>query len=98
MSQFDVHRLRNGELVVDCQTDLLSVLETRLVIPLVDPETVPGPLPRLHPLFEIEGEEVLLATHLAAAIPARELGDAVASLATCDLAIGNALDFLIGGF
>ena len=34
MPQFDVYRLRDGELVVDCQADILSGLNTQLVIPL----------------------------------------------------------------
>ena len=98
MSQYDVHRLRSGELMMDCQSNFLSALQTRLVIPLVDPDTVPGPLPRLHPLFEVEGDRMLLATHLAAAIPNGELGYPIASLAPYDLTIGNAIDFLVSGF
>jgi toxin CcdB len=98
MAQYDVHRLQSGELVLNCQSDFLGLLTTRMVVPLVDPDSVPGPLLRLHPLFEIEGNSVLLATHLAGAVPVGELGYPVASLAQHDLTIGNAIDFLIDGF
>jgi toxin CcdB len=97
MAQYDIHRLRSGELVVDCQTDFLDILQTRVVVPLVDPEAVPAPLPRLHPLFGIDGGRFLFAAHLMAAIPAHELGSAIGSLACEDLTIGNALDFLLTG-
>lgn len=97
MAQFDVHRLKSGELVLDCQSNFLDILETRLVIPLVDPATVPDPLPRLHPLFDVEGERLLLATHWAGAVPLRDIGACVASLAQHDFTIGNALDFLLTG-
>ncbi len=96
MAQYDVHRLRNGSLVVDCQSNFLDVLQTRLVIPLVDLDAVPAALPRLHPLIDVSGKTMLLATHLIAAIP--ELGPEGASLAAHDFTIGNAIDFLLGGF
>lgn len=97
MAQYDVHRLRSGELVLDCQSDFLSALQTRLVVPLVDPQSVPGPLPRLHPQFDVDGERLLLATHLAGAIPVGELGYPVASLPDHNFTIINALDFLLTG-
>jgi toxin CcdB len=97
MSQYDVHRLRSGELVLDCQANFLEMMGTRLVIPLVDPEDVPDALPRLHPVFDVAGNTMLLATHLAAAIPTWELRARVVSLAQHDFTIGNALDFLLTG-
>lgn len=97
MAQYDVHRLRDRELVVNCQADFLNVLHTRVVVPLVDPNVVPAPLSRLHPLFEVGGRTMLLATHLAGAISAGELGRPVASLAEQHLTVGNALDFLLTG-
>ena len=97
MAQFDVCRLSDGNLVVDCQADLLDHLTTRFVVPLVDPGSVPGPLKGLHPVFEIGDEKLLLATHLAASVPASELGKRIASLQRHYLTIGRALDFLFAG-
>ena len=37
MSQFDVYRIPDGPLVVDCQTDLLNYLQSRFVVPLLPP-------------------------------------------------------------
>lgn len=97
MAQFDVCRLSDGNLVVDCQADLLDHLTTRFVVPLVDPGTVPGPLRQLHPVFEIGDQQLLLATHLSASVPAGELGQRVLSLQGHYLTIGRALDFLLAG-
>jgi toxin CcdB len=97
MAQYDVHRLRDGDLVLDCQANFLDAFKTRIAIPLVDPDSVPAPLPRLHPLFEVRGEKLLLATHLVGAIPAGELGRRVGSLANDSFRITNAIDFLRTG-
>jgi toxin CcdB len=97
MAQYDLHRLHSGDLVIDCQTDFLNVLQTRLVVPLINPDSVPDALPRLHPLFDIDGDRLLMATHLAASIPSGELGYPVASLASENYTIINAIDFLLTG-
>lgn len=97
MAQFGVHRLASGEWVVDCQTDELSNLPTRFVAPLLDPDLVPDPIKALHPIFEIDGRELLLATHASAAISRNELGDPLHSLERHRYTILNALDFLLTG-
>ena len=38
MAKYDVYRLRGDTLVVDCQADLLSDLQTRFVVPLIPAE------------------------------------------------------------
>jgi len=98
MAQFDVHRLANRRrLVLDCQTDLLDHIDSRFVVPLIPRENAPPPARRLNPVFEIEGAEHVMLTQSAAAIPRRELGEKVASLADRDHEIINALDFLLTG-
>ena len=98
MAQFDVHESRLGEeLLLDCQSDLLDHFDTRLVIPLVPTQTAQM-LPRLHPTFEIEGAQHILATQLASAVSVEELGPCVISLADRRYDILNALDVLITGF
>lgn len=96
MAQFDVYALGDG-LVVDCQSDFLDHLQTRLVIPLVHPEIVPQALGRLHPTFTVDDQTVLLATHLAGAVQTADLGPKIGSLDAQYLRVTNAIDFLIGG-
>lgn len=97
MPQYDVHPLEGAGLVVNCQADLLDQLTARVVIPLVDPATVAGPLTRLHPLFDIADTRLLMATHLIGAVPVAALGPTVASLTRKQLTIIGALDVLSAG-
>lgn len=98
MAQFDVHHGRDGgALLLDCQSDLLDHLETRLVIPLL-PDRTAHELPRLHPVFDIDGESLILATQLASAVDVRDLGPRVASLSERRYEILNAIDLLLTGY
>ncbi|WEK47253.1 MAG: CcdB family protein [Candidatus Andeanibacterium colombiense] len=98
MAQFDVYANSFGDgLLLDCQSDLLSHLNVRLVAPLLAPENAPAPAGRLNPLFEIGGEPYLMVTQYSGALEVRELGRKVASLAAHDREIMNALDFLLTG-
>lgn len=96
LSQFDVHRLGNG-LVVDCQSDLLSHLNTRVVVPLIPRARAPRPARRFNPVFAIEGDEHVMATQFISAVERRELGAVVTSLADRSFEITGALDVLISG-
>jgi toxin CcdB len=98
MAQFHVYRLANGALVIDCQSDLVDGFATRLTVPLVPPGNINRPLPRLLPLFSIEGVEYVMATPFAAAIPARELGHSIADLSAESYTVTGALDMLLSGF
>lgn len=98
MAQYDVHPFEGMGFVVDCQSNLLDHLSTRVVVPLVDPTTVPAPLTRLHPTFSIQGDRLLMATHLIGAVPTSTLGPPVSSLDTEHHTITNAIDFLVTGF
>ncbi|NIJ39106.1 toxin CcdB [Sphingopyxis panaciterrae] len=96
MAQFDVHESRLGELLLDCQSDLLSHFSTRFVIPLMSEQTA-RTLPRLHPVFSIDGTQHILATQLASAVDIEDLGPKIASLADQRSDILNALDVLLTG-
>jgi toxin CcdB len=99
MARLDVHRQPDGTLVLDCQADILSGLNTRLVVPLLPPEDAPGvAADRLNPTFEIGSDTVVMFTQFASAIPVRELGAPVASLAEEHSTIMNALDMLLTGY
>ena len=69
-----VHRLDNGVLVVDVQSDLLNPTSTRVVVPLIPATILNGAQPgRLTPIFEIEGQRMMLLPLQMAAIPLREM-------------------------
>lgn len=98
MAQFDVHKLVNRPgLVIDCQTDLLDHLASRLVVPLLPCAKAPPRAGRLNPVFQIKGTEHIMLTQSAAAIHRNDLGERIASLADRDREIMNALDFLLTG-
>ncbi|MDB5376245.1 MAG: CcdB-like protein [Rubritepida sp.] len=100
MARFDLFRRARGApgYLLQVQSDFLDALETRVVAPLLPPAAVPLPVRDLHPRFEIEGEPFLMATQLLGAIPRRELGRSVGSLAEHRDEITRALDTLLIGF
>jgi toxin CcdB len=99
VAKFDVYRLKGAAtLVVDCQADLLEDLATRFVAPLLPEADVPQPLARPNPRFTVGGRNLIMATHLASAVPVRELDARVATLVHEQDAISNALDMLLSGF
>jgi toxin CcdB len=99
MARFDVYRDGSDVgLLLDCQSDLLSHLNTRFVVPLRPPENAPIPARRLNPVFTVNDRPYVMLTQYAAAITVREFGPAVMSLAHEDMAIINALDMLISGY
>jgi toxin CcdB len=99
MPQFDVYRnVAEPGYLLDCQSDMLSNLRTRLVVPLLPPDYAPLPSRRLNPTLRVEGGEVVMMTHFASAVPARTLGGAVGSLAHEHTTIMNAFDMLLSGY
>jgi toxin CcdB len=97
MARFDVYRHDGAGFLLDCQADILAELNTRLVVPLLPRGEGPPPMTRLNPRFSVAGEEVIMYTQFAAAIPRRELIEVVASLAEEDRTIMNAIDMLLSG-
>lgn len=97
MARFDVYRDSAGDLLLDCQADVLRHLNTRFVVPLLPPETAEA-AHRLNPVFEIEGEQLVMYTQFASSIAVEQLKVFVVSLARNDFQIGSALDMLIGGY
>lgn len=98
MARFDVYRLTTGDIAIDCQSDLLDHLSTRFTVPLVPPDRLPAAVPGLHPSFEIDGESMVMATHLAGAIPVRALREKVASLRDREYVVQRAIDTLSGSY
>jgi len=100
MARFDLFRRARGApgYLLQVQNDVLDTLETCVVAPLLPPADLPLPMGGLHPRFEIAGEPFLMATQLLGAIPRRELGGPVGSLAEHRDEINRALDTLLTGF
>lgn len=99
MARFDVYRgLGRADLLLDCQSDLLRDLNTRLVVPLLRPDRAPLPARRLNPVFVIDGIPQVMVTQFAATVALRDLGLPIASLTAHDSDILNALDMLISGY
>jgi toxin CcdB len=105
MARFDVFRnsgthAADVPFLLDVQSDLLHGLETRVVVPLRRRDRFPAsqiPM-RLMPVFMIEGIDCLLETPKLAAVPLRLLKQPMQSLASEQVVINTALDFLFQGF
>ena len=98
LAQFEVFRTNDdGELVIDCQSDLLRHLNTRFVVPLMPLDRAPTPAGRLNPLFDIEGTRVSMVTQFAGSVAAGELTEFVCSVADHRHEVIGAIDVLTGG-
>ncbi|HEV2568052.1 CcdB family protein [Sphingomonas sp.] len=98
MARFDYHRSESGGYVLDCQADLLSHLNTRLVVPLILLAEAPTPAARLNPVFVVDGEQMVMVTQFASAMFVKQLGPPLGSLGIHDRMIMDALDMLQTGF
>jgi toxin CcdB len=98
MAQFDVHILPDGTMVINLQSDLLSGYPTTLVAPLLPEDELPVGRSRMHPMFQIDGQRLLLAPQLVSAVPSRSLGRVTASLGDHDYVIKGALDMVLSGY
>ncbi|WP_404419267.1 CcdB family protein [Marinospirillum sp.] len=99
MARFDFFENEGGAgYLLDVQSDLLSGLNTRVVVPLLPKPSAPFPAQRLNPVFSIEGQELVMATQFMAAVPEGELRSGVGSLTEQQDEISAALDMLFLGF
>jgi toxin CcdB len=89
----------SGEIpyLLDIQANLLADLHTRVVVPLVKARSFGRRAMRLHPEFTIDGQDVVMATHLVAAVRKQTLGSAVASLQDKRDVVLNAIDVFWSG-
>lgn len=105
MPQFTAYRNKNpaskGDVpyVLDVQSDLLSGLGTRVVVPLFIKKAAGiKPFTKLTPEFQIDGKKLVLMTPQLAGISAKDLGAPAADLSSQRNVIISALDLLITGF
>ena len=96
MAQFDLYRLKDGQLVVDLQTDLIGIDASRIVAPLREAGRYTA-CPGLTPSIEAEGATWIVRVQELAAVPGAELRDPVGSLAEHRDALKRAFDILIDG-
>ncbi|EKE69365.1 MULTISPECIES: CcdB family protein [Roseobacteraceae] len=96
MAQFDLYRLKGGQLVVDLQTDLIGIDASRIVAPLRDASRYAA-FPGLTPSVEVAGTAWIVRVQELAAVPGSELREPVGSLADHHDALKRALDILIDG-
>lgn len=104
MAQFSVHKNKNPKTrstypyLVDVQSDLLSDLGTRVVVPLIKRAgSSKKSIKTLMPIVRVDGQEFIMIVPQLAGILRRDLGDAVANVAQHRDDVVAALDLLITG-
>lgn len=104
MPQFAVHRNPNPAsrtaypLLLDVQSDLVSDLGTRVVVPLCPASAMKGRLMKtLTPVLAVEGKDYVMLTPQLAGVSRAQVGAKVADLAGRRNEIIAALDLLITG-
>ncbi len=105
MARFTVYRNKNPgsktvfPYLVDVQSDLLSTMETRVVIPLTRaPGLTKRPVSQLTPAIQFQDEFYVLMTPHMAGIATRDLGPSVGSLEGWRDTVMSAVDFLLSGY
>ena len=103
MARFHVYLNRDDDpgsppLLLDVQSDLLSHLPTRVVVPLMPEARFPIVHRRLHPILMVDGKPFVMVTTAIIGIDARLLGREVGSLEAAHSTIVDALDFVFQGY
>jgi toxin CcdB len=99
--QYDVHRSpgrnqRAVPFVVVVQSNRFREAARQVVVPLVAAEAFGIADSDIGPHFQVDGQSVVLDPLQITNVPLRVLGAAVASLASEDVRIINAMDALLG--
>ncbi|URI10793.1 CcdB family protein [Aquincola tertiaricarbonis] len=98
MARFHVYaNSEGGGLLLDVQANLLSHLNTCVVVPLLPLAQAPKPAMVLNPVFKIDGVDCMMATQFLAAVPRRVLGPEKARLVDQADVVVSALDCLFQG-
>ena len=99
MARFDLYLSQDQDgYLLDVQSDLLSDLNTRVVVPLMSLDRAPKPATILNPVFDIHELPHVMVTQFLSAVPISLLRQPAGSLAQKSDAITRALDFLYQGF
>jgi hypothetical protein len=102
MAQFDVYRNATGTsdeapYLIDLQSELASVLETRLVAPLRPRTLIPWLVRALHPQVKVGNQNFVVSVGELSAVGIGELGSKVTNLADHRGEFIAALDLLFTG-
>ena len=105
MAQFDVYHNTNAATrgrtpyILDLQSDVMSVLPTRLVCPIrLRSALGTDPIERIHLLVTVENEECVVFLSELTAVPAGIIGGRLSSLQRFRQDIVAGIDLLITGF
>jgi len=99
MPKYDVFPNPSGDgFLLDVQNDLLSDLNTRVVVPLMTVTSAPKPATRLNPTFNINGQPFVMVTQFMAAVPISILRSSVSNIEAEFDKITEAIDMLMQGF
>lgn len=105
MAQFSVHENPNprtkGDVpfLLDVQSDVLSVLATRVVVPLYRPEAFRSKaMTRLTPMVTVENTSLIAMVPEMAGLHQRDLGAIVGDLSALRHELLQAIDLLLTGF
>lgn len=99
MDRFSVYPTPSGKgFLINVQADAMSYFNTRVVVPLLPIDEAPRPAKTLNPLFVIDGEQYSMVTQYMAAVPAKELKNAMFSVSDRHNDIAAAIDLLLQGF
>lgn len=99
MARHDVYANKGGSgWLLDVQAEILQLLDTRIVVPLLPIGKAPMRASRLNPTFVIEKEEVSMVTQYLAAVQGSGLRDPIANLSANHREIIDAMDMLFIGF
>ncbi|PNS09321.1 CcdB family protein [Solilutibacter silvestris] len=82
---------------LNVQSDLIGMVDSRVVVPLIAIERAGTPISRLMPLLEVDGKNMVLDTTQITNAPKRMLGKKVVDLSRERSVIMAALDMLISG-
>jgi len=99
MARYDFYRNTESDgYLLDVQSDILEGLNTRVVVPLMQPRIAPLPGRRLNPTFVVNGKDHVMVTQFMSAFSASELRDPEGNLSKHHDDIVAALDMLFQGF
>ena len=99
MQKYDVFPNPSGDgYLLNVQSDLLSDLNTRVVVPLLPVSSAPTPAAGLNPTFDINGERFVMVTQFMAAVPSGVLTSSVMNIEAEFDKITAAVDMLMQGF
>ena len=99
MARFDIYANPDGNgFLLDVQADLMSHLNSRLVIPLVLSGIAPTPMKVLNPIFRIEAATYLMLTQQMAAVSVQMLKRPIINANDRRDEVVAAIDLLLQGF